>query len=75
MKNSKIKPIKSEIKEKLDGISEMNQEEFKINYEYITKTAKEAYDLIRRMEITISKLNSNKKKDKNFKVGKDFKGV
>lgn len=75
MKNSKIKPIKSEIKEKLDNISEMNQEEFKINYEYITKTTKEAYDLIRRMEITISKLNSKKKKDKNFKVSNEFKEV
>lgn len=65
-------PIKSEIKEHLDDISDMSEEEFKINYKYITEVMKDAYDLIRRMEITISKLNSKKKKYKNFKISKEF---
>lgn len=73
MKKSKLNKLcKSEIKEKLDDIADMSNEEFKINYEYITKTAKDAYNLIRQMEITISKLNSRKKKNRDFKANEDL---
>jgi hypothetical protein len=70
-KNSN-KICKSEVKENLCEVSDISEEEFKTNYKFITETAKDAYDLIRQMEITISKLNSKRERDKNFKIRKDL---
>jgi len=57
---------KTEIKEALDNIIEMSDEDLKNNCEYIRKIAKESYRQVREMEIKLS-ISLSKKEKAQFK--------